>query len=157
MNQLHYIIDGYNLIHAIPPLKKTLSHNGETARELLIHSVSQMTHRKNFRCTIVFDGVALQNTNKQSSHAPVHVLFSSPLSADAKIKHMIEHSKHRALLVIVSSDRDILTYAKTFSSQTHTSNHFANMLSEVNDSVTEKSDEPLSKSQIDEWLKIFGE
>ena len=157
MSQLHYIIDGYNLIHAIPSLKKTLAHNGESARELLIHSVAQLTHKKKFRCTIVFDGVAPNNSVKQSVHAPVHVIFSSPINADSKIKQMIEQSKNRSLLVIISSDREIMNFAKVCSCQTHTSNYFANLLSETNDTVTEKSDAPLTKAQIDEWLKIFGE
>ncbi len=157
MNRAHYIIDGYNLIHAIPSLKKTLAHDGETARELLIHSIAQLTHRKKFRCTIVFDGTSPQNSTKHSNHAPVHVIFSSPRNADANIKQIIEHSKNRSLLVIVSSDREILNFAKVCSCQTHTSNYFANLLSETSDAVSEKSDEPLSKSQIDEWLKIFGE
>jgi len=157
LSQQHYIIDGYNLIHAIPSLKKTLAHNGETARELLIHSISQLTHRKKFRCTIVFDGVIPSNSPKQSAHAPVHVIFSSPINADTKIKQMIEHSKNRSLLVIISSDREILNFAKVCSCQTYSSNYFANLLSETDDSVSEKSDVTLSKSQIDEWLKIFGE
>jgi predicted RNA-binding protein with PIN domain len=157
VNQLHYIIDGYNLIHAIPSFKKTLAYNGETARELLIHSVAQLTHRRKFRCTIVFDGVTPNNTPKQSNHAPVHVIFSSPINADAKIKQIIEHSKNRSLLVIISSDREIINFAKVCSCQTHTSNYFANLLSETNDAVMEKSDDLLTKAQIDEWLKIFGE
>ncbi len=157
MSQLHYIIDGYNLVHSIPALKKTLAHNGETARELLIHSISQLTHRKKFRCTIVFDGVTPNNSPKQSAYAPVHVIFSSPINADSKIKQMIEHSKNRSLLVIISSDREILNFAKVCSCQTYTSNYFANLLSETNDTITEKSDAPLTKAQIDEWLKIFGE
>ena len=157
MNQVHYIVDGYNLIHAIPSLKKTLAHNGETARELLIHSIGQLTHRKKFRCTIVFDGITPNKSPKQSSHAPVHVIFSSPISADAKMKQMIEHSKNRSLIVIISSDREILNFAKVCSCQTHTSNYFARLLSETNDIVAEKSDAPLTKSQIDDWLKIFGE
>jgi hypothetical protein len=144
MNRLHYIIDGYNLVHAIPALKKTLSHDGETARELLIHSISQLTHQKKFRCSIVFDGTAPNSS-------------SSPLSADAKIKQMIEHSKNRSLLVIISSDREIVNFAKVCSCQTYSSNYFANMLSGVDDIITEKSDASLTKSQIDEWLKIFGE
>lgn len=157
MSQLHYIIDGYNLIHAIPALKKTLAHNGESARELLIHSIGQLTHQKKFRCTIVFDGSTPDNSKKQSAHAPVHVIFSSPQTADAKIKQMIEHSKNRSLLVIISSDREILNFAQVCSCQSHSSNYFANLLSESGESITEKSDTPLTKSQIDEWLKIFGE
>ena len=155
--QQHYIIDGYNVIHAIPSLKKTLLHDAHSARELLIHSVAQLTHTKKFRCTIIFDGVTPDAVPKQSSHAPVHVIFSSPVSADAKIKQMIEHSKNRSLLVIITSDREILNFAKVCSCQTHTSNHFANLLSGSDGSVTEKSDAPLTKSQIDEWLRIFGE
>jgi predicted RNA-binding protein with PIN domain len=80
--QQQYIIDGYNVIHAIPSLKKTLLHDAHSARELLIHSVSQLTHTKKFRCTIVFDGVTPDASPKQSSHAPVHVSFPprSPLT-----------------------------------------------------------------------------
>lgn len=153
----HFILDGYNLIHAMPALKKTLAHDAQSAREMLIHSVARLTHRKKFRCTIVFDGSPPSNTVKQSPNAPIHVVYSSPQNADAKIKQMIEQSKHRSLLVIVSSDREILNFAKVCSCQTHTSKHFANLLSQTNDVPTEKSDTPLSQSQIDEWLKIFGE
>jgi predicted RNA-binding protein with PIN domain len=153
----HYIIDGYNVIHAIPALKKTLAHNAESSRELLIHSVSQLTHKKKFRCTIVFDGTAPENSLRQSAHAPVHVIFSFPFSADAKIKTMIEQSKQRPKLVIISSDREILNFAKACSCQTYTSKYFANLLSEGDEIITEKSDIPLSSTQVDEWLKIFGE
>ena len=153
----HYIIDGYNVIHAIPTLKKTLAHNAESSRELLIHSVAQLTHKKKFRCTIVFDGTAPANSPRQSPHAPVHVIFSFPFSADAKIKTMIEHSKQRPQLVIISSDNEIMNFAKVCSCQTHTSKYFSNLLSESDDIITEKSDVPLSTFQIDEWLKIFGE
>lgn len=153
----HVIIDGYNLIHTIPSMKKMLAHHAESARELLIHSVSQLTHKKKFRCSIVFDGSAPNTAQKQSSHAPVHVIFSFSVTADEKIKAMIEHSKNRRQLVIISSDQEILRFARVCSCKTHTSNHFANLLSETQDIITEKSDAPLSKEQIDEWLKIFGE
>lgn len=153
----HFIIDGYNVIHAIPALKKTLAHNAASARELFIHSVAQLTHQKKFRCTIVFDGVAPADFSKQSPPAPVHVLYSSPLTADAKIKQMIEQSKKRSLLVIISSDREIINFAKVCSCQIYTSTHFANLLSSADEAATEKGDVALSQEQINEWLKIFGE
>lgn len=153
----HVIIDGYNVIHAVPSLKKTLAHNAETARELLIHSTAQLTHRRKFRCSIVFDGHEPPANAKRSMHAPVHVIYSAPRSADTHIRSMIEQSKQRAQLVIVSSDREIIAFAKACSCQTHTSKHFANLLSQTDETVTEKSDSVLSPHQIDEWLKIFGE
>jgi predicted RNA-binding protein with PIN domain len=157
MNRQHYILDGYNIIHAIPSLKRTLVHDAESAREMLIHSAGQFCITKKIRCTIVFDGIAPDNYRKGPSHAPIHVVYSSPLTADAKIKQMIEHSKNRSLLVIISSDREILRYAQVCSCQSHTSKHFAHLLADTDDNVTEKSDAPLSPSQLDEWLRIFGE
>lgn len=157
MNRLHYIIDGYNVVHAIPSLKKTLAHNAESARELLIHSAGRFSLTKKIRCTIVFDGSAPNNFRKQSTSAPIHVVYSAPLTADAKIKQMIEHSKNRNQLVIITSDREILDFAKVCSCQTHTAKHFSNLLQGSDDSASEKTDPPLTQSQIDEWLKIFGE
>jgi predicted RNA-binding protein with PIN domain len=153
----HVIIDGYNVIHTVPSLKRTLLHDAHTARELLIHSTAQLTHKKKFRCTIIFDGMEPAETVKRSVHAPVHVVYSAPLTADALMRHHIEHSKHRPSLVIISSDREIISFAKSHSCQTHTARHFANLLSETDDAVTEKSDTALSPQQVSEWLKIFGE
>lgn len=153
----HVLIDGYNVIHAIPSLKKTMLHDAQSARELLIHATAQLTLKKNFRSTIIFDGMEPSTPAKRSMHAPVHVIYSSPLSADAKIRHMIEHSKNRASLIIISSDREIVSYAKNYSCQTHTAKYFANLISGTDDAVTEKTDISLTSHQINEWLKIFGE
>ncbi len=153
----HVIIDGYNVIHAVPAWKKTLAHNAESARELLIHATSLLTHQRKFRCSIVFDGHEPPANAKRSVNAPVHVIYSAPRSADTHIRTMIEQSKQRAQLVIVSSDREIISFAKACSCQTHTSKHFANLLSSSDETVTEKSDSSLTPHQIDEWLKIFGE
>jgi hypothetical protein len=70
---------------------------------------------------------------------------------------MIETSKNRSLLVIISSDREILDYAKVCSCGTYTSKYFSNLLFDEPDKGEEKDSTALSKGQIDEWLKIFGE
>jgi len=153
---LHYIVDGYNLLHAIPSLKQLLDHDAAQAREQLAYLIARLTLRRKFRCTIVFDGARPIDT-PASTHSPVHVVFSSPLSADAKIKSMIDQSKNRSLLVIVSSDREILGYARVCACTTHTSRYFTNMLFEEPNQGEEKDATVLSRGQIDEWLKIFGE
>ncbi len=153
----HYIVDGYNVIHAIPTLKKLLAHDGSQAREQLAFLVSRLTYRRKFRCTIVFDGAKPHEAHPPQSQSPVHIVFSAPLSADAKIKSMIENSKNRTLLVIISSDREILDYAKVCSCSTYTSKDFSNLLFDEPDKGEEKDSVALSRGQIDEWLKIFGE
>ncbi len=154
----HFLIDGYNVIHAIPALKKLLAQDSDSAREQLIHLISKLTIKRKFRCTVVFDGDQPKSRIKHSSHAPIHVVYSSPQSADAKIKQMIEHSKNRSLLVIISSDREILNFARVCACTTHTSKHFANLLfAEETSDGEEKDSSTLSKSQVNEWLRIFGE
>lgn len=153
----HYILDGYNVIHAIPTLKKLLAHDALQAREQLAFLVSRLTMRKKFRCTIVFDGVKPPEAPSASAHSPVHIVYSSPQTADMRIKSLIDQSKNRSLLVIISSDREILNYARVCSCATHTSKHFSNLLFEEPDQGEEKDSVSLSKGQVDEWLKIFGE
>jgi len=153
----HYIVDGYNVIHAIPTLKKLLAHDGFQAREQLIFLVSRLTFRRKFRCTIVFDGAKPHEPHPGPTHSPLHIVFSAPQSADAKIKSMIDQSKNRTLLVIVSSDREILGYARECACSTYTSKYFSNLLFEEPDKGEEKDSTALSKGQIEEWLKIFGE
>jgi len=152
----HVIIDGYNVINTIPSLKKSLSHHPETARELLIHSVSQITYRQKFRATIVFDGSSPDSTHPDL-RAPVHVVYSFPITADERIMQMIEQSKDRSKLIIISSDREILRFAKNYSCQTHTSKYLANLFDDSDGSGIEKSDQSLTQSQVNKWLKIFGE
>ena len=151
----HYIIDGYNLIHAIPSLRKLVDHDGFQAREQLVQYVSRLTYRRKIRCTIVFDGAKPSDFRPASAHSPVHILYSHPQSADAKIKGMIDQSKSRTLLVIISSDREILDYAKVCSCDAHTSKYFRNLLFAEPDQGEEKDAAVLSRGQIDEWLKIF--
>ncbi|HLP17717.1 MAG TPA: NYN domain-containing protein [Bacteroidota bacterium] len=154
----HYIIDGYNVIHAIPSLKKLLTRDAVLAREELIGHVAGLTHRKKFRGTIVFDGQK-PPAEFASARAPIHVVYAAPLSADEKIKQLIEHAPNRAWLVVISSDHEILNFARVCACTTHTSKYFARMLFETDTGGEEKSDSAggLSKSQVDEWLRLFGE
>jgi predicted RNA-binding protein with PIN domain len=152
----HYIIDGYNLIHAIPALKKLLVRDAPQAREALIDHVARLTHRKKFRGTIVFDGVRPAE-DFGASRAPIHVVYAAPLTADDKIKALIEHAPNRSWLVVISSDHEILNFARVCACTTHTSKYFAHMLFETDTAGEEKEQSTLSKSQVDEWLRIFGE
>ncbi len=153
----HYIIDGYNLLHEILPLKKLLSHDAVAAREQLIDMIARLTMKRKLRCTIVFDGAKPHAGNFPASNTPIHVVHAFPVSADEKIREMIEKSKSRTSLVIVSSDHEILNFARVCSCTTHTSKYFKQMLFEEPDHGEEKEQVSLSKAQVKEWLKIFGE
>lgn len=157
MNTLpHVIIDAYNLLHAIPPLHSRLQHDPHGAREELIDMIARLTHRRKFRATLIFDGARPRDARTQPPHSPIHVVFAAPLSADEKIRQVIDKAKNRSLLTIVSSDHEVLNYARACACTTHTSRHFVNLLAEAPESAQEKRDGALSEREVDEWLKIFG-
>lgn len=152
----HLIIDGYNVIHVVPPLKNLLAHDPDSAREELIEDIARLTKRNKFRCTVVFDG-SPPPTHPDIPNAPVHVRYSFPLKADDLIREMVEKSKKRDDLVIISSDREITDFARMCGCNTHSSRHFANMIRNDIDSPSEKPSSSLSPGQMKEWLRIFGE
>lgn len=151
----HFIIDGYSLIRVIPLLKKTMEENQDAARELLIHSVGKIALQKKFRSTLVFDGSSPVAPKKNPLHAPVHVVFSSPATLSEYITRMIEQSKQRTLLTVITADKDLLLLAKKNFCQSYPSTYFANLLTEIEDFASEKTDRPLTPTQIKDWLKIF--
>jgi predicted RNA-binding protein with PIN domain len=154
---LHYLVDGYNVIHAIPTLKRLLAHDAFSAREQLILHIARLTLKHKFRCTVVFDGLRSPNAPQTALHSPVHVVFSGKASADTHLRSMIEKSGTPAHVVVVSSDREITDFARACSCTTYTSTRFAQMLFAEEERGEEKEQAVLSKQQIEEWLKIFGE
>lgn len=152
----HFIVDGYNIIHAIPPLKSLLGHDPESAREELIDDIARLAMRNKFRCTVVFDGSS-PHIHPEAPAAPVHIRYSFPVKADDLIREMIEKSKNRSELVIISSDREITDFARIWGCRTHSSKHFANILRDETLAADEKPHSTLTPGQMKEWLKIFGQ
>jgi predicted RNA-binding protein with PIN domain len=151
----HFVVDGYNIIHAIPSLKNLLQHDPHSAREELIDDIARLAMQRKFRCTVVFDGSSPQ-THPVTRNAPVHVRYSFPVSADEVIKEMIEKSNRRSELVVISADRSITDTARTYGCITHSSKHFAHILHDEADLPDEKPASTLSPGQLKEWLRIFG-
>src|SRR3989338_5991790 len=101
---LHYLLDGYNIIHQIPKLA-----NGtlEEQRQKLIAYIEQLRPQgsPSNQVTIVFDG---QPQMMQSlMRSPVKVTFSQNESADDKIKKLVYEAGNKKNIVVVTNDRDI--------------------------------------------------
>jgi len=102
---VHYIIDGYNLINhrSFNPLKKI--------KDTRIGLINLITREKlcgssNNRITVVFDGYPDQ-AGIPESFGPVDVLYSRDISADEKIKLLVESSKMPQNIIVVSDDKEI--------------------------------------------------
>jgi len=105
---LHYLIDGYNVIRQMSFLSgKTL--RGE--REGLIRFIEEKKPQGKNKVTIVFDGqkgVSLPSL----TNSKIGVIFTKGVSADDKIKKMVEKGKGKQM-VVVSDDKGIKFYVRS--------------------------------------------
>ncbi|MBU2045056.1 MAG: NYN domain-containing protein [Candidatus Omnitrophica bacterium] len=103
---LVYIIDGYNLIHQVPALKKS-----DTPQRDLVAYIqkNRLTGSRNNKLIIVFDG-NLDLELKANCRGFCELVGSGPeQSADELIKNRVKAAKSRSEVVVVTNDREIIS------------------------------------------------
>jgi predicted RNA-binding protein with PIN domain len=167
-----YIIDGYNVIHASPDLKRAVDAFGiDRARGDLLNAVAGFAERRNCDCIVVFDGVV----GRERITPRVRVLSSRTRSADDIIREEARRQGKR--LVVVSSDLEIIGTARANMAETIASREFAadltlgtrstGLASPPRDGSArphriaeqrERSEKPggVSDDDVDEWKRLFG-
>lgn len=151
------LIDGYNLIYQFPELRKLLERDLESARYGLLTQIKFYISNKRVQVIIVFDGDGrpVPEVEKMSD---IRVIFSKPPEkADPVIKRLIE-AKQESQLRVVSSDQEIVNYARLHGAKTVSSRQFAYLLSSQPDNDVEKKfDHSMSQDELKEWLDLFQE
>lgn len=151
------LIDGYNLMHQLPELRKLLERDMELARQLLVRQLSEYAALKGCRMIVVFDGDA--RTHDPFDSVPnVQVLFSQlPEKADPFIKRLIEEHRRENLLV-VSSDNEIIQHARLYGAHSVKSQSFAHQMEEEQDQtgdIEKKFQHTMDEDELQEWMDIF--
>ena len=98
------IVDGYNIVHAWPELKKLLHHSLEAARDRLIERLAVYAQVRGDDVTVVFDAhrtSALANSSQEVEG--VHVVFT-------RKGHSADHAIER-LTYSLSGGEDPITVA----------------------------------------------
>jgi hypothetical protein len=67
---------------------------------------------------------------------------------------MIDDAKKGQELIVVSSDLEVAGYARTCCVGVRSSRDFAETIS-TRPAVADKYDPPVSKSDVEEWMRIF--
>lgn len=153
-----YLVDGYNLLHQFPELRRKMEYDLENARESLLARLAGFSHAKNAEVSVVFDGSG-EPDPAPSRKRTVRVRFSRPPEkADPLIKRMISERKKGEELILVSSDRDIGDYARLCGVKVESAQTFAQAMERQSgppDSDT-KTDRPMSDREMREWMALFG-
>lgn len=102
-----YIIDGYNVIHALGMIQKQVDPGGlEASRRRLLDFLSEAFRDDAGRVTVVFDAKqAPRGVPRQQTYHGLHIHFApKDQSADDWIEHLIENDAQPRALVVVSND-----------------------------------------------------
>lgn len=159
MSQPRIVIDGYNLIHAMPELARLVDSDLERARDGLVSKLAVFRSGRGVRITVVFDG---RDTGAPQTRPPggIEVVFSrAPQNADAKIKNMLALEKSPKSWTVVTSDNSIVRFARDFGAKTIPSSEFAAKLGlgvpKLGPNRPVGQEAPLTPSEVLEWEEFF--
>src|SRR5207249_3119708 len=110
-----YLIDGYNLIHALGMIQKQMAPGGlEASRTKLLDFLAQGFGDDAASCTVVFDAKqAPRGFSRTQEYHGLSIRFAPKLqSADDLIETLIDETAEPKTLVVVSNDARLQNAAK---------------------------------------------
>lgn len=104
---MRIVIDGYNLLNALPDLGGIAAHDLEDARHHLLMQLGRYGWLRGHQMTVVFDGwIAGQPLERRMQAQGVQVIYSQRgEQADAVIRRLAPQVAHQG--VVVTSDRTL--------------------------------------------------
>jgi len=123
---LHYILDGYNIVHQMPV---DLNSDIDVQRRQLVTFIeTRRPHGSSHnKVTIIFDGGPGLPGGILTSRSNLSVLFSGESSADDWIKQKVEDSTNKKQIIVVTDDRDIKYAVSASGSKTISVKRFLSM------------------------------
>jgi len=148
-----YLVDGNNVM----ALKPGWHRDKAAARRRLIHELSALVAARRVKVRVVFDGAPDEDFPDGVKYKSVHIFYAKRGSnADTRIKDMVRRSSFKRDMVVVSSDRDLSSFARRQGTKTMASVQFRRMINAARASRAEqepsRGDRPVD---VDEWMDYF--
>ena len=153
---MSYLVDGNNVM-----AQRVGWHKDKPrARRRLLDEVAAFAAAKRARVTVVFDGAPEQHFADGASYRGVRVFYAERGSnADERIKKLVEASRERRTLIVVTSDRDLAAYVRSCGAQVIRSGDFRKrMQAETLDttSASSESANAIPQQELPDWMRYFG-
>ncbi|MEW5988204.1 MAG: NYN domain-containing protein [Chloroflexota bacterium] len=153
---MNYLIDGHNLIAALPDM----SLADPDDEEALVRRLRQWTAASpKRRVTVIFDQGLPGGLARHLSGGRVTTVFASTAgSADTLLIRRIQAAHNPAEYTVVSSDREVLAAAAGRGMPTLRSEQFAALLAEVGrpSPPAPPAKPEAGADDVAEWLELFG-
>ncbi len=156
---MHYLIDGHNLIAAMPDISLD---DPDDEVKLILRLKSWAVARRKRKVTVIFDGGLPGGYEQRLSTSQINVIFAPEgRTADSLLIRRIKKVPNPPEYTLVSSDRMIQEAAKARKMRFITSAEFTQKLTEKEQPapkpIKQPADEPaLSSDEIAQWLELFG-
>ena len=152
---MSYLVDGNNVM-----AQRVGWHKDKTrARRTLLDELARFAALKRVRIAVLFDGAPDEFFPDGASYRGVRVHYAARGSnADERIKALVEASRERRTLYVVTSDRALADYVRRCGAQTIAAGAFRQRMTETEWRATAPTDESTQAEQADEgdWLHYFG-
>ena len=162
------VIDGYNVIHRTPQLRPGPASAGgpgrslRQSREKLVNLLTWMMGGEPARFLVVFDGAEWAPGMGEQTPAVVpgrvEVRYSKPPDkADDLIRSIVEDQVDRVdRLTVVTADLEVARHARAMGADISIADIFLAAALGAGANVEEEEKPPaLSKSEVEEWAKLF--
>jgi predicted RNA-binding protein with PIN domain len=112
------------------------------------------------KVTAVFDGAPEQFFKDGASYRGVRVFYAERGSnADERIKQLVEASRERRTLIVVTSDRALASYVSRCGAQVLRSGEFRRRLDETANEHAQprvEENEAIEDGELKSWMRYFG-
>jgi predicted RNA-binding protein with PIN domain len=128
------------------------------ARRALMDELARFALDRCVSVAVVFDGAPEQHFADGASYKGIRLFYSERGSnADERIKLLVEQSRERRTLFVVTSDRALADYVRRCGAQVIRSGEFRKKMQEAAaDSSPQDTDEPSVNGELNEWMRYFG-
>ncbi|HYO91821.1 MAG TPA: NYN domain-containing protein, partial [Pyrinomonadaceae bacterium] len=153
---MSYLVDGNNVM-----AQRVGWHRDKgAARRRLLDELALFARVKRVRVTAVFDGAPEEFFGDGSSYKGVKVFYAERGSnADERIKQLVEASRERRTLIVVTSDRALSDYVRRCGAQTLRSGEFRQRLHEASEKESAPASDDsdtIADGEIKNWMRYFG-
>jgi predicted RNA-binding protein with PIN domain len=153
---MSYLIDGNNVM-----AQRVGWHRDKAAaRRGLLDELAVFAGVKRVKVVAVFDGAPEEFFKDGSSYRGVRVFYAERGSnADERIKQLVEASRERRTLIVVTSDRALSEYVRRCGAQTLRSGEFRRRLAEAAHEASTpntQQNETIDGGELKGWLRYFG-
>jgi len=163
---MRYLIDGYNLLHAMGLLQKRMGPTGlEKARRGLLGLLHGAFGDEAAQVTVVFDAAhAPRGSAEVQTYRGIEVRFAiHHQQADDLIETLIDHSASPRQLTVISDDHRIQKAARKRRCTAQGCGDFLDWLNQHRvKRIRPRGEEPVkpeesSRAETQHWLKEFGD